>query len=80
MNSENRFLMLVIRLLGGLAGFLAGGILAFLVLILVAVVADKLIGGTSIVPGILVGALAGFGFGVCHPRMAAGICAWFLSA
>jgi len=62
-----------------LAGLVAGGILVFLVLILVAVVTDKLVGGTSIVPGVLVGAFSGSVLGVCYPRQAAGVCAWFLS-
>jgi hypothetical protein len=80
MNPEDRYITVIPRLLGGLAGFVAGGLLAFLVLILVAVVSDKFVGGTSVVPGVLTGASAGFILGVSYLRMAAGICAWLLSA
>ena len=79
MTSEDRCITVVLRLLGGFAGFVAGGFLALLVLILLAVFADQYVGGKSVVPGALVGAAVGFVLGLCYPRLTAGILFWLLS-
>lgn len=67
------------RLLGGLAGTVAGGFLGFLVVILVIIFSGESLGTTSVVLGVVVGGCIGFVLGVCCPRLMGGFLASLFS-
>ena len=76
--SQSRHVSLGSRLLGGLAGFLAGGFLGFWAMVLVIIFSGEYLGAGNVVPGMLVGGCLGFVLGLFYPRRLTGIFASLL--
>jgi len=68
MNGNNH-LPIVIRILGALGGFIGGGIIGTILIILVILVTDSTFGLNDIWPGSLTGAIVGAILGFCFPRI-----------
>ena len=67
--NENNHLPIVIRVLGALGGFLGGGIIGTILIILVIAVTDSTFGLNNIWPGALSGAIVGAILGICLPKI-----------
>ena len=67
--NKNIRLPIIIRVLGALGGFIGGGIIGTILIILVILVTDSTLGFNNIWPGALTGAIIGAILGACFPRI-----------
>ena len=67
--NRNNHLPIIIRLLGAIGGFLGGGVIGAILIILVIAVTDSTFGLENIWPGPLTGGIVGAILGYCFPRI-----------
>ncbi len=67
--NQNSHLPIIIRLLGAIGGFLGGGVIGAIIIILVIAVTDCTFGLNNIWPGPLTGGIVGAILGYCFPRI-----------
>ncbi len=66
---QNNHLPIIIRLLGAIGGFIGGGVIGAIIIILVIAVTDSAFGLNNIWPGPLTGGIVGAIVGYCFPRI-----------
>lgn len=69
MNANRAHLTALLRVAGGLAGLVVGGVLGALIMVAAMIFTGDSLGFDSIRPGVLVGACVGLILGLCYPRL-----------